>query len=227
MSTSSTGPVLLTVRGTTAAKSVEAARTIHNDTAGSEPGKAAARSLGDLTHKVFTPAAGAGDMSGAKDGELLFLDVWDDAAGIQQFFSNAEVQKQGGALFTSKEPNVWMPARGGLSFHLPAQARKSEVFLGIIRGAVKSGEDAVRSFNDATLRGQRDARRRGQLSHELYFRLDAPKDSPELLGLDVWGSLEGMMEHYKATMGSGYGDVFAAKPAASIWQEAPGQWSEW
>jgi hypothetical protein len=122
---------------------------------------------------------------------------------------------------------VWIPARGGLSFHLPSQARKSEVFLGIIRGAVKSGEDAVRSFNDATLRGQRDARRRGQLSHELYFRIDAPKDSPELLGLDVWGSLEGMMEHYKATMGSGYGDVFAATPGASIWQEAPGQWSEW
>src|SRR5690349_13604373 len=102
MSTSSTGPVLLTVRGTTSAKSVEAARMIHNDTAGSEPGKAAARSLGDLTHKVFTAAAGAGEMSGAKADELLFIDVWDDAAGIQQFFSNPEVQKQGRALFTNK-----------------------------------------------------------------------------------------------------------------------------
>src|SRR5262245_37189052 len=101
-------PVQLTVRGTLAPKLLEAARILHNDTAGSAQRIAAARSLGDLSHKVFAPCLRAG----GKDGELLFLDVWCDAQGIGQFFSNAHVQDQGAKMFTKKDATIWMRATG-------------------------------------------------------------------------------------------------------------------
>ena len=60
-------PVVLTVRGTLVPASLEAARVLHNDTAGSEQGIAAARSLGDLSHKVFAPASRATKLSSARE----------------------------------------------------------------------------------------------------------------------------------------------------------------
>src|SRR2546423_10980371 len=98
-------PVTLTVRGTTVL-SGDAMRIKHNDTAGSPQGVAAARSLGDLSHKVYVPLGGD-----ARPDELQFLDVWIDAAGIQKFFSHPDVAAQGAQLFKHKDPTVWMPAR--------------------------------------------------------------------------------------------------------------------
>jgi hypothetical protein len=46
---------LLTIRGTLAPTSLEAARQVHNQTAGAPDGVAAARSLGDLSHMVYVP----------------------------------------------------------------------------------------------------------------------------------------------------------------------------
>jgi hypothetical protein len=97
-------PVTLTVRGK-AIRSGDAMRAIHNDTAGSPQGIAAARSLGDLSHKVYTPKGGD-----AKPDELLFLDVWVDPAGIGQFFAHPDVAAQGAQLFHTKDATVWMPA---------------------------------------------------------------------------------------------------------------------
>jgi hypothetical protein len=50
---------LLTVRGKARAATTEEARTLHNSTAGNPAGVEAARSLGDLSHQVFT---GYGDL---------------------------------------------------------------------------------------------------------------------------------------------------------------------
>ena len=83
--------VLLTVRGTLAPKTLEEARTLHNETAGSAQGIAAARALSDLSHTVYAPCAVAGDLSGAKSNELLFIDFWQDPAGLQQFFCDPRV----------------------------------------------------------------------------------------------------------------------------------------
>src|SRR5215469_2511024 len=102
--------VLLTVRGKFAAKTLDAARVLHNDTAGSAPGIAAARSLGDLSHNVYAPAKNGA--SAAAEGEILFLDHWAAAHGIMQFFSNPTVQEQAGKLFSQRDVAVWMPATG-------------------------------------------------------------------------------------------------------------------
>jgi RNA polymerase sigma-70 factor (ECF subfamily) len=67
--------VFLTVRGKLVPKTLEAACTVHNQTAGSPDGIAAARALGDLSQKVYAPVVGLG----AGPDELLFFD-WRDAA---------------------------------------------------------------------------------------------------------------------------------------------------
>ena len=209
-------PVTLTVRGTFAPASLEAARTLHNATAGSPPGIEMARSLGDLSHIVFTPRTAT--------NELLFLDVWTEAEGIQKMFSHPDVQKSGAQLFSARDAMVWMPARGAFTYHLPGEAR----FLGMIRGSIASPEHAIERFAAADARAIRDARRRGIVSHQLFIRLGAPGEPAELLGLDGWATEAGMVEHYAdATHLQAVAPAFAGKPDASTWQRAPGAWSEW
>ncbi|HEY2749356.1 MAG TPA: hypothetical protein VGL86_32280 [Polyangia bacterium] len=223
------GPVILTVRGTLVPKTLEAARVLHNETAGSPPGIAAARALGDLSHKVYAPSLRS-QQSGAKAGELLFHDVWDDVAGIMQFFGNAHVHEQAGKLFSARDATVWMPARGSFSYSLPVPAHKTERCLGMIRGPIASPEKAIEIFAKADAKAQREARRRGIISHELFIKLNAPgDDSPlELLGLDLWSDFAGMSEHYaNPEEMKALGAAFSGAPTAAVWEQAPGQWSEW
>ncbi len=116
--------VLLTVRGTLAPKTLDAARVLHNETAGSQPGVAAARALGDLSHNVYV--AGKGPRSTAREGELLFLDRWADPSGIAQFFANPRVQEGAGALFGKRDAAVWTPAAASFSFTLPVPKARRE-----------------------------------------------------------------------------------------------------
>ena len=213
-------PVMLTVRGTRIPKTLDATRVLHNETAGSQQGIAAARALGDLSHKVYVPVTKAG---GTEDDELLFIDYWMNPQGIGQFFSNAHVQEQGGKMFSKRDPIVWMPAKGAFSFNLPAAQGRNDRWVGIVRGLVKSPEVCIETFRKVHESKLPDARRRGQLSHEIHFRIDGKE--PEMIGVDVWCDAEGMMEHYKEL--SGYEAAYAAKPASSVWQQAPGGFSEW
>lgn len=221
-------PVLLTVRGSLVPPTLEAARVLHNETAGSPPGIAAARALGDLSHKVYAPHGGAD--SGTARNELLFIDVWCDAQGIGQFFSNHEVQQQANRLFSAKDASIWMPAHGSFSYTLPAMRAAGPRYVGMVRGPVASPETAIKVFADADAKAVRDARRRGILAHQLFVRINLPGDNspPQLLGLDLWGSESGMEEHYAdATHMAPLAKAFSAQPAASVWQEAVGEWSEW
>lgn len=220
--------VFLTVRGKYLASTLEGCRVIHNDTAGSQAGVAAARSLGDLSHKVYAPLAVA--QSSAKEGEVLFMDWWQDPKGLMDFFANENVQMQGTKLFVSRDPTVWMPAKGAFTYNLPAAAGKNERYVGMVRGPIASPEAALALFRAADLKAQRAARARGLLSHELFIKLNPPGVSAplELLGVDVWCDAKGMGEHYsdpqemKALEGA-----FTGAPDATVWQQAPGQWSEW
>jgi quinol monooxygenase YgiN len=215
-------PVTLTVRGK-AIKSGDAQRTLHNDTAGSPQGVAAARALGDLSHKVYAPLGGD-----AKPEELLFLDVWIDATGIGKFFSSPEVQAPGAQLFSAKDATVWMPARGAYTYSLPAPRDRVDRFVGIVRGAIASPERAIEIFKANDAKGVGDARKRGQISHELFIRVGAPSEPVELLGIDIWFDEAGMNAHYSdATHMHALGGAFTGKPAASTWKQAPGLWSEW
>jgi len=77
---------------------LEAARVVHNETAGDPRGIAAARSLGDLSHQVFVPIDPAAN--GAR--ELLILDLWNSLPGLNQFFANQHMRRGGSMLFSRR-----------------------------------------------------------------------------------------------------------------------------
>jgi len=66
------------------------------------------------------------------------------------------------------------------------------------RGPIKSPEQAIEAFASIDIKAQRDARRRGLVSHQLFIKLQAPGDSTplEILGVDWWCDFDGMTEHY-------------------------------
>jgi hypothetical protein len=229
MSTPVDWPVLLVVRGKMVPKTLEEMRVVHNQTAGSPPGIAAARALGDLSHMVYAPSLTSAQ-STAKAGELMFLDVWVHPKGIMEFFSNEQVAQQGSKLFSSVDHTIWMNAQGAFSYHLAAPRGKNDRYIGLVRGPIASPEKAIDIFRTVDIDAQRDARRRGLLSHEVFIKLNAPGDSSplEVLGLDCWCDFNGMTEHYNdETHMRGLSAAFSGTPQPSVWEQAPGQWSEW
>src|SRR5436853_6987038 len=98
---------LLSIRGKLKPDTLEAARAIHNETAGAPANVAAARALGDLSHMVYVPAGGG---PGAGAGEFLILDQWNSLEGLNQFFANPHVQEQAGQIFSARDPVVRAPA---------------------------------------------------------------------------------------------------------------------
>jgi hypothetical protein len=222
-------PVLLTVRGTLVPPNLDAARSLHNDTAGSERGIAAARALGDLSHKVYAPCLRAGPLSSAREGELLFIDFWENPKGIMDFFSNSNVQEQAGKLFSARDATLWMPAQGAFSLRLQAPAGKNERYLGLLRAPIASPDKAIEALGTLMAASRRDARQRGQIAHELFVKMAPPGDSSplELIGLDLWASFEGMQEHYGSLKMDALAKVFTGAPQATVWEQAPGNWSEW
>lgn len=225
MSASSEPTVLLTVRGTTTTGPGGAARDVHNQTAGSAEGVAAARALGDLSHSVYTPVDG---MPGASAGELLFLDVWKDAEGIGTFFSDEQVQQGADMLFSDREAVVWMPAQGAYGFELPAPQHLTGRYLGVARGAIADPANAVEIFRKVLAPTISEARRLGQVSHQLYIKLPMPGDDgpSEAIGLDVWADPAGMGEYYQSL--SGFEAAYVGPPQTSVWEQAAGgTWTEW
>ncbi len=81
---------LLSIRGALAPKTLEAARAVHNETAGAPANVAAARALGDLSHMVYVPM----EHDGHHGNEFLILDQWNSLEGLNQFFANPHVQEQ-------------------------------------------------------------------------------------------------------------------------------------
>lgn len=219
---------LLSIEGTLAPTTLEGARDIHNQTAGSAAGVAAAQSLGDLSHMVYVPANGDNAPAGA--GGFLILDVWNNLDGLKQFFANPHVQEQAGQIFTARDPVVWVPADGFLSYHLPAPQGKNERIVAVVRGKVHSRAAAQSTHNAIVAAQIGKARRAGDISHQAYFRL-APPDSPEALeffAVDVWLDAEGMGQYYSdPEFLRGFQELFAAPPATSVWARPSGDWVEW
>jgi hypothetical protein len=217
---------LLSIRGTLAPATLEEARLIHNQTAGAPESIAAARSLGDLSHMVYVPVGQQGPDAGA----FLILDIWQSVEGLNTFFAKPQLQEQAGRLFSSREPQVWVPVDGFISYHFPAPHGQNERYVGVVRGTVHSRIAAQELHNAAVAANVATARRRGNLSHDVYFRLATPH-APETLDFfaaDVWMSASGMQEHYgDAAILQAFGGLFAGEPAASTWQHPTGEWAEW
>jgi quinol monooxygenase YgiN len=205
---------LLSIRGTLAHATLEAARAIHNQTAGAPESVAAARSLGDLSHMVYVPAG----------------QTWRSMEGLNTFFANPHVQEEAGQIFRSRDPLVWAPADGFTSYHFPAPHGQNERFIGVVRGMVHTRTAAQEQHNAIVAAHVATARQRGNLSHEAYFRLAAP-DAPEaleFLAIDVWASASGMQQHYTdPAFLQAFDGFFVAEAATSIWQHPAGEWVEW
>jgi len=214
---------LLTIRGKLKPPTVETSRGIHNATAGNPDGVAAARSLGDLSHMVYVPSG----QNGGASSELLIMDVWNSIDGLNQFFSDHNVQEGGNMIFTEREPVVWMPARGAFTYHLAVPKGKNDRFVGVIRGPVSSHEHALAVHNEFASMGVNQARMAGNISHDVFFRLAQPgsPESLELLAVDTWMDGAGMAATYSnPAYGSIFSKLFSGPFVASTWQEPAGEW---
>ena len=217
---------LLSIRGTLASPNLEAARDLHNQTAGAPANVAAAQSLGDLSHMVYVPLS----HTGAAFGEFLILDTWNSMDGLNQFFANPQVQHQAGQIFTDRDPVVWGAAEGFVSYHLPAPYGKNERILAIVRGTLPSVKTARDIHNAGSVKMLAQARKAGNLSHEAYLRMAAP-GSPEALeffAVDVWMDHDGMHKFYdQPEFMQGLDGLFTAEPDFSVWDHPAGEWVEW
>jgi hypothetical protein len=217
---------LLSIRGTLLPATLEEARQVHNMTAGNPAGVEAAKSLGDLSHMVHVPI-GTAD---AGASEFLILDQWNNLEGLNTFFADKQVQDGGSMIFTSRDPVVWMPAEGFTSFHFPSPTEKKERIVGVIRGTVKSHDEARMIHNELIGSTTNAARRAGIVSHEIYFRVAAPgsPEGLELLGVDVWHDSAGMAAYYDTPdLMANLGRMFAGRPDATTWVRPAGDWTEW
>ncbi len=217
---------LLSIFGKLKSKTIDAARSIHNEAAGAPPNVAAARSLGDLSHMVYVPI----DRPGPEAGDFLIMDLWNSLEGLNKFFADEHVQAGGDLIFSQREPVVWQPAEGFVSYHLPSPHDKPDRFVGVVRGRVRSRAEAQAVHNALAGGAVNQARAAGNLSHEAYFRV-APPGAPEGLefcAVDVWMDGKGMQAYYdNKEFAKGLMQMFAAEPSATIWVHPAGAWVEW
>ena len=129
---------LLTIRGTLSPATLEAARKVHNQTAGNPDGVAAAKSLGDVSHMVYVPMQHDGHAKTKGAGEFLIMDLWHSMEGLNTFFADKHVQEGGAVIFSERDPVVWAPAEGFTSFHIPAPFGKNDRIVAVVRGTVNS-----------------------------------------------------------------------------------------
>jgi len=221
---------LLTIRGTLSPDTLEAARKVHNQTAGDPAGVAAAKSLGDVSHMVYVPMPHDGHDKTKGAGEFLIMDLWYSMEGLNTFFADKQVQQGGDMIFSDRDPVVWAPAEGFTSFHIPAPFGNNDRIIAIVRGTVKSKDEAKTLHDSAMTKTIGKARKLGMLSHEAYFRMAAP-GSPgalEFLGVDVWMSGEGMGDFYgDEDFLAGFNHLFTSEAADSVWIHPKGDWIEW
>src|SRR5258708_1476742 len=221
---------LLTIRGTLSPATLEAARKIHNQTAGDPAGVAAAKSLGDVSHMVYVPMEHDDHSKTQGAGEFLIMDLWSSIEGLNTFFADPHVQEGGGMIFTKRDPVVWAPADGFVSFHIPAPFGKNDRIIAVVRGAVKSKEEAQKLHNTAMTKTIIKARKLGMLSHESYFHMAAPgaPEALEFFVVDVWMRGEGLGDYYgDEDFLAGFNHLFAAEAADSVWVHPKGDWIEW
>ena len=215
---------LLTVRGSTVPSTLDATRTIHNETAGAPQSAAGARALGDLSHNVYAP------IGKELDGQLLFIDLWNSVPGLNTFFSNPQVQAAAGQLFASRDGIVWGRLDGFGEFHLAVPNGRSISAVGLLRASVTSVDAAADAFTAYVGTTINTARTYGIVGHSVWLRVPNPGESPsnEVIGVDYWMDADRMNEYYDLPLGFDHlGPVFAGAPDTSVWRSAPGDWVEW
>jgi hypothetical protein len=136
---------LFTIFGTRAL-SLEATRPVHNRVAGAPEDVAAAKSLSDLSHMVYTSVD-------EQSAAFVIMDLWTNLSGFNQFFSEPKrAEKQAAAgMFTQNEPVVWEPAEGFFTYHIPVPTGHNNRFFALLRGPVVSREQARTLVNQVRI----------------------------------------------------------------------------
>ena len=221
---------LLTIRGRLAAATLDAARDVHNQTAGAPANIAAAQGLGDVSHMVYVPVPHDGHAVGKGAGEFLVMDLWNNLEGLNTFFADPHVQQGGEMIFSERDPVVWAEADGFTSFHIPAPYGKNERLVTTVRGTLKSRAEAQKLHNISVSKTISKGRKLGMLSHETYFRLAAPgsAEALEFFGVDVWMSADGLGDFYSnEDFLACFNEIFTAEAADALWVHPKGDWVEW
>jgi len=221
---------LLSIRGTLAPDTLEAARKVHNQTAGNPAGIAAAQSLGDVSHMVHIPMQHNGHAKNEGAGEFLILDLWTSIEGLNTFFSDKQVQEGGSMIFSERDPVVWSAAPGFTSYHIPAPFGLNDRIVTTVRGTLKSVEEARTLHNASIAKTIGKARKAGNLSHEAYLRMAAPNtpEALEFFGVDVWLRADDMMAFYEdPEFLEGFNHMFTDEANTGVWVHPKGDWTEW
>ncbi len=218
---------LFTVEGAMVPATLDAGRLAHNQAAGTAEGVAAARSFGDLSHAVYVPTDAP---KGGGAGPLLIVDYWNSPEGLGMFFADPQVQQGGTLLFKKSDAVVWQASPGLPRFNLPAPYGRNDRFVGIVRGTVASRASAEKIVADSVRKRIGQARAKGLLSREWFFRWTPPGAPPslEVIGLDLWFDAEGMKAIYAEPAElAGLAGLFTGPPSTSTWKKPAGAWVEW
>lgn len=221
---------LLAIRGTLSPATLEAARKVHNQTAGNPAGVAAAKSLGDVSHNVYVPMEHDGHEKAQGAGEFLIMDLWTSLEGLNTFFADKQLQEGGAMIFSERDPVVWGAAAGFASYHIPAPFGMNDRIVTIARGFVKNMDEGRKLHNASIAKTISKARKAGNLSHQAYFRMAAPNspEALEYLGVDIWMRGDEMMGYYEdPEFLEGFDHMFTAEVVTGVWTHPKGDWVEW
>ncbi len=125
---------------------------------------------------------------------------------------------------------MWSATSGFADFHLTVPAGSAVTGVGLIRVTVSSLDKAGDAFTAYTAATINASRRHGIVSHSVWSKLPNPGEQPdpEVIGVDLWMDAEKMNGYYDLGLGfDALGPVFAGAPDTSVWQSAPGDWTEW
>ena len=214
---------LLTVRGKVAAPSVADVRELHNATAGAPQGVAAARSLGDLSHNVYSAVNDGSDT-------ILFIDHWNSLSGLGRVLRRPA--GPGG-----RRAAVRRARRGRVGPDERVRQPSSRAAVGPV--GRRRRRPARRGQLARCGRGRVHRLRRGDDQHRAALRArvaqhvvadrrpggDRGAGDPRRRPVDRRRADECVLE-----LRLGYehlGPVFAGEPQTSVWQSAKGEWIEW
>jgi len=213
---------LFTNFGTVRPSSAEETRLTHNATIGDPASVAAVQALGDLSHLVHVPL-------GEWTGELVLIDQWTSAEGIQQFLANPKIREHGQQLFSISRPGVWRLGEGFVQYTINTPARQTNRFLALLHGPVTSLDAAQRAYNQVFRQRIGEARKLGLVTHELFIRIGpGTPDSVEILGIDSWFKLDGPRQLYAdPQFQAAFTGVFTRPPQTWVLHRPEGDWIEW
>ena len=102
-------------------------------------------------------------------------------------------------IFASLENReIWSLAQDFRSFILSTPTHNKDSYMGLLRGTVRSRQDAKAAFDKMAKDTINAARMEGQVSHQVFFRMTPPGQPAalDLLGVDVWMDADGMGRFY-------------------------------